>query len=319
MFAERRTGKPAERGEAMRRLLVLLSVTGMVVLGQAGAGHAAYPGVNGRIAFDRCDDNGCPVFYTMNPDGSDVQQLGDGGHPDWSPDGQSIAFDLCDDNGCNIYTMSADGTGVQQVTHGGFNFDPSYSPDGSLLVFEHFPKGTCCGNIWTIHPDGSGLSQVTKFHCNPQTCADFTPLEPEFSPDGRSIAFWEFDANGNPDHSAIYVMHADGTGLSQVTPLEQDADHPEWSPDGSLIIYNEFSRGLGDICTIRPDGTGFTQLTNVTRQGRARFRPDYSPDGRSIVFVQSAHDEFTIWTMRPDGTGAVQIGEGGDPDWGPMP
>ncbi len=218
----------------------------------SGPAHAAYPGTNGRISFATCDTSGCFVS-TMLPDGSKVHHLTSGSDPDWSPDGRKIAFDLNLAGRIEVFTMNADGSDVQQVTHlrGPFTGRPSWSPDGSQLVFEHFPaNNACCGNIWTSRPDGTGLHQVTHF-----TSENF-PHEAEFSPDGQRIAFFEGAPRGG-NLAAIFVMRADGTDIRQVTPLAMDADHPEWSPDGSRIIFNnDAHQNVGDIYTIRPDGTG---------------------------------------------------------------
>jgi Tol biopolymer transport system component len=208
--------------------------------------------------------------------------------------------------------MNPDGAGVQQVTHfDGDNVDPSWSPDGHLLVFVHYPVGRCCPNIYTIRPDGSGVRQVTRFG------TDMGVQEPEFSPDGKSIAFWQASVGG-VDLAAVFIMVADGTNIRQVTPLELDADHQEWSPDGSRLIFNnDAHQGVGDIFTIRPDGSGVKRLTNVIPLGLADFRPAYSPDGSAIVFNQGTATTTLVMTMKANGGSPVVLSaDGFGPDWG---
>jgi len=299
---------------AMRRSAVLaIGVATTAMLALAAPVRAAYPGTNGRISFAACGTSGC-VVSTMFPNGTKVHHLTGGNDSDWSPDGQKIAFDDTRTGRIQVFTMNADGSDVQQVTHlAGGAGDPSYSPDGSLLVFEHFPPSGCCGNIWTIRPDGTGAHQITHF-----TSENF-PAEPEFSPDGRWIAFGEVSPGGG-NLAAIFVMRADGTDIRRVTPLHLDAAHPEWSPDGSKIIFNnDFHLRVGDIFTIRPDGTGLRRLTDVIPRGETDFRPDYSPDGTMIVFAQLTSSQPTaVWTMKSNGSCAKVIkSNGADPDWGP--
>jgi Tol biopolymer transport system component len=303
----------------MRRLKVLAAAGAMVLLAveTGGLAKAAYPGTNGRISFAALPAG---QISTMNAAGSDVRPLTSGLISDWSPNGRKIAFDDGNNNHVDVFTMNADGSDRQQVTHlRGISGDPSWSPDGSLLVFDQFPANGCCGNIWTIHPDGTGLHQVTHFTSrNPS-------VGPEFSPDGRQIAFFRVPP-GRAKLVAIFVMRADGSHIRQVTPLRMDAAHPEWSPDGSRIIFNNdfhpvHGRNIGDIFTIRPNGTGLKRLTHVIPLKEADYRPDYSPDGKMIVFnqlVPKGHP--AVLTMKANGASPKVIHANAfAPDWGPRP
>jgi Tol biopolymer transport system component len=303
----------------MRRLNVLAAVGGMMLLVMVGTGSlakAAHRGTNGRISFAALPAG---HITTMDADGSDVQPLTRGLISHWSPDGRKIAFDDGNNNHVEVFTMNADGSGRQRITHlAGINGDPSWSPDDSLLVFDRLPANGCCGNIWTVHPDGTGLHQVTHFtSSNPA-------VEPEFSPDGRQIAFFRMPP-GRSKRVAIFVMRADGSHIRQVTPLRMDAAHPKWSPDGTkLIINNDFQlvdgKAIGDIFTIRPNGTGLNQITHVARLGEADYRPDYSPDGTMIVFNQLIPKQHPdVLTMNADGTSPKVIHANAfAPDWGPL-
>ncbi len=299
---------------------MLLALAGIVTLWGgflSPAARAAFPGQNGRISFARFSNGG---ISTMRPDGSGVRRLTHSSttfdvHSDWSPDGRWIAFDRFRNDSFQVFIMRADGSHVRRVTHlGGFSADPSWAPNGKLLVFEHGPNNGSRTNIYTIHPDGTRLRRLTHF----TTQTD--PAEPEFSPDARWIAFEQF-----PHHSAtsaIFVMRADGDHLHRITPLPMDAAHPEWAPDGSVIIFNnDFTLLIGDIFTIHPDGTGLTRLTHAIPQGKADFRPDYSPDGKKIVFnTLSSNGPDRVLVMNADGTHIKVISLNGfAPDWGPRP
>jgi Tol biopolymer transport system component len=68
-----------------------------------------------------CTDAG---FFTIKPDGTDRQQLLNGGaDPAWSPDGTKIAFDVVNPAGIKI--MNTDGTGVTDIAAG---TNPSWQP-----------------------------------------------------------------------------------------------------------------------------------------------------------------------------------------------
>jgi len=76
---------------------------------------------------------------------------------DVSPDAKTIAFELVGD----IYTLPIEG-GKAKLIDGGMSFDsqPRFSPDGQWIAFLSDREGS--ENIWIMHPDGTGVKQVSK-------------------------------------------------------------------------------------------------------------------------------------------------------------
>ena len=80
--------------------------------------------------------------------------------------------------------MNADGSDQRQITRlGGANFGPSWTPDGTRLIFSSNYRQPRSGNfdLFLVRLDGSGLEQVT-------THESFDGF-PMFSPDGRSLVW----------------------------------------------------------------------------------------------------------------------------------
>jgi Tol biopolymer transport system component len=79
----------------------------------------------------------------MRPDGTDQRRLTfnecDDCSPVWSPDARRIAFATREKK--QIYAMNADGSQEQQLTDRGLSEDPSWSPDGSAIVFQSSRDG----------------------------------------------------------------------------------------------------------------------------------------------------------------------------------
>ena len=95
-----------------------------------------------------------------------------------SPDGQWIAFTS---GGLreNLFLIRMDGTGYRQLTDDEFrNRGPDWSPDGQLIAFYSDRSGNY--EVWAIHPDGSGLEQLTHTGESPV-------LVPHWSPDGGRL------------------------------------------------------------------------------------------------------------------------------------
>src|SRR5438132_1116845 len=112
----------------------------------------------------------------------------------------------------------------------------------------------------------------------------------------------------------IYLMHADGTALVNLTNNPAQDEWPAWSPDGSKILFLSASDGRGEIYVMNADGSGVTQLTTM---GTA-FDPAWSPDGTKIAF----DDGNEIYVINADGSGLRNITNDpahfdGTPVWSP--
>jgi TolB protein len=303
---------------------VITFAVAAAVLLPASAANASFPGTNGRIAFSS-NRTGISQIYTMRPDGSGLRQLTDVAEgcaelPNWSADGRRIAFDTDCDGPNAIYVMNRSGGHLRLVVQPGSQFDfafaPAWSPDGQLLAFCAGPADGLA-DIWTVHPDGSGLQNLTNTPGDDE-CA------PHFSPDGAWISF---DARVGAHPSAIYVIRPDGAGRQRLTPYSLDAWYANWSPDSRRLVFATHLFGThSSIWTVRSDGTGLRRLTNAPL-GLDDIFPAYSPDGAHIVFTSDRHhDDFgDIYVMSTKGTNLTDITPGTEliddalPDWGVQP
>ncbi len=76
---------------------------------------------------------------------------------------------------------------------------------------------------------------------------------------------------------------------------------PEWSCDGSKIVFASNRSGNLDIFTMKPDGT---DVTNITKTSWPETDPTYSPDGTKIAYASEQHGDFDIMVMKADGSNA---------------
>jgi len=263
----------------------------------AATAHAAFPGENGKIAFDGCCLEGLNLdhIYLVDPDGSNRERISGAGtsyrEPAFSADGERMAFTRFGPLGeLGIWTINADGTDETRLTEGGSG--PAFSPDGQKVAFHRF--GETSQDIWVADADGSGEVQLTD--------NDQSEVFPTFSPDGQKIAFAKA--------GDIWVMNANGTGGVNLTQdgagPNTDGD-PEFSPDGETIAYQSNDSGNGvDLWAMNANGGGATNLTQSP--GVDEIRPAFSPDGERIAFQRGISLTVSrVWVMNADGTGQESI------------
>jgi TolB protein len=127
-------------------------------------------------------------------------------------------------------------------------------------------------------------------------------LEPDWSPDGRHIAFVRRIGR----QTDIFVMKPDGSKQRPLTTTEYPSEHdPSWSPDGRRIAFSSNSDGNDAIYVMDADGRRVVKLT--TARDGSDVDPDWSPDGRSIVFVSERDGPWQIYVMNVDGSGQRRL------------
>jgi len=111
----------------------------------------------------------------------------------------------------NLMVTNPDGTVVRRLTRRDGDVAPSWSPDGTQVVFERatFIEGCdfdpACAQIWIVDADGTDERRLTPASARSEA--------PDWSPDGDRIVFHQW----NSSSIDIYVMNADGSGLRQLT------------------------------------------------------------------------------------------------------
>ena len=91
--------------------------------------------------------------------------------------------------------------------------------------------------------------------------------------------------SGDPSvHSNVYTINPDGTARRQLTHVgtKQAAGNPDWSPNGTKIVYTSNQTGDNRIWVMNADGSAKRRLTNDP--GFADLNPAWSPDGTRILF-----------------------------------
>jgi Tol biopolymer transport system component len=190
--------------------------------------------------------------------------------------------------------------------------DPTYSPDGKRVAFMRV-EGTGSSQSSVIGVRDLDTHEVTLLETTRVLLATGDLAQPTWSPDGLQIAYHrntQTPTDERPTKIRIEIVNVDGTGLRELpVPVgEAEAGDPDWSPDGSLIVFSTMANREGEgtggstgIFTIHPDGTGLTDLCGDCLQGG--IAPTWTADGKHIMFWG-----FRTWAlMDPDGANMAHI------------
>ena len=232
----------------------------------------SYTPDNRLVFYSNRDGN--DEIYIMDADGKKQTNLTNNPAADRitavSPDGKQIVFSSYrDQNKADLYIMNIDGSDVRRLTNN-YNFEdaPSWSPDGKSIIFSRdlkasFDTSTAIpsnGEIFSIDIDGTSENRLTNkpgFDGGPQ-----------YSPDGKKIAFYGTTPDKNYE---ILIMNADGSNVENLTndPLEDYS--PSWSPDGKWIAYTKGNSKNYDVWIINLETRIKTRLTTQPRRDESPF------------------------------------------------
>ena len=185
---------------------------------------------------------------------------------DVSPDGNWIAF-TSRGRREDVFLMRSDGSGLKQLTNDPFkDRGPAWSPDGKQIAF--YSNRTFRYEIWSIRPDGSALTQVSK------EVGDGIGY-PTWSPDGSTLA--------SADTSKTNVFPLDpAAGSPRTVPQLGDERFwiVDWSPDGKWLAGRTAKSGI-----VRPGLVLYSfetgSIERITDRGRYWT---WLPDSRGLLF-----------------------------------
>ena len=206
----------------------------------------------------------------------------------------------------DIFIADVYGEHFTQITKNKWiDFNPAISRDSKNLAFVSDRDGNREIYIADLSwMDGYSQWRVSNLiNISNSIENDWTPV---FSPFEDIIAFSVyFPENDNYD---IFIMDYDGKNKQNVSNSSSYDQFPQFSPDGSFIIYQGYEKGMMEIYFTnildknRINLTKNNNSNDIISHGNA-----FSPDGQSIVFTSERDGNRNIYLMNINGSNIEQL------------
>lgn len=219
----------------------------------------------------------------------------------WSRDGSRIAFVSKSGKDDAIYVMDPpSGAIMHKLVFVELNglVSPSFSPKGDELVFVGIAGGR--SDLYTVDLADKKLRRLTHDR--------FAELHPQWSPDGKTIAFATDRGNGTDESKLLFgdndlALYSFATEeISLLTDLPGNVINPQWSPDGKEIAFVSDHQGIPNIYRLELNTKQLTPITALKTgvAGITETTPamSWSADGRVMVFSAFVKTSWQLFRMQ---------------------
>jgi Tol biopolymer transport system component/DNA-binding winged helix-turn-helix (wHTH) protein len=225
---------------------------------------------------------------------------------DWLPDGKELVF--ASDRG-GIYSLwrvpAAGGTPRLLAGSGTKIKHPSAARQRDVVVFESWLYDI---GLWRVPLAAAGGRPPPPPAAALEPAAREWSFQPQFSPDGRRIAF----GSTRSGTYELWVADADGAHPAQLTSFGgAHLGTPRWSPDGRRIAFTAWRDGRAGVYLVDAAGGAPSALAASSADPAGEVAPAWSRDGRALYFASRRSGSWQVWRLQLASGTAVQVTTGG--------
>ncbi len=180
---------------------------------------------------------------------------------------------------------------------------PSWNFDGSEIVYDSgidYTSGGLGKGLWTMNSDGTNQKMIV----DPADSPGSNNVHADWSPVGDSVVFVRDKLYGG---GGIWIVNSNGTNEHRITFSSGLERYPDWSPDGTKIVYSGASYGLPyEIWVMDLNESKILQLSDNSGDFNGMF-PTWSKDGSKIIYTGIKDGNVDIWVMNSDGSNHTRI------------
>ena len=249
------------------------------------------------ISFLRSRSDGVSDLYTVASEGGEPRRITFENRAvtgaDWSPDGKSLIFSSNRAGLFSLWKVSTGGGEPVLLAGGGSKMKhPSTARRVNAVAYENWHYEV---SLWSVPVSSARPESRLTF------AADEWEFDPEFSPDGRRIAYVSTKSGADE----IWTIDAGGGAPAQLTSFGGPRlGMPRWSPDGKTLVFTARPEGQADLYAIDSSGGSPIRLTSTPGDEAA---PSWSRDGRSIDFASRQSGAWEVWRMPASGGPAARV------------
>jgi dipeptidyl aminopeptidase/acylaminoacyl peptidase len=203
--------------------------------------------------------------------------------PAWSPDGKQIIFTTNFTGRFNLWKVQSDGGWPLQLTvSDDRQFGAVWSPDGKWIVYNQDFGGSEYDDLFAVSSAGGAPVNLTN-------TPDISESGPQFSPDGKTIAF---GYKPKPSPAAdVALLDWNSRQVKKLTN-EQTKDHlwqlAAWTQDGKYVIAGRIVAGFDDGSVYRIEVASGHAEELTPHQGKVLFTASgVSPDGNTVLVTSN--------------------------------